>query len=284
LLIAVGAFGASVNAASGRAVMHWFPRHERGLALGIRQANVPLGGLVAALSLPPLADATGVRGAFIALAASCALGAVLGAAFLRDAPPQEAGPLSQPLRSSAVWRVSSASGLIAIGQTATMSFTVLFLHNARGFSAGAAAAVLACEQVLGASFRVVAGHWSDRVDARAWPIRRLALAIAGTLALVALLADAPSWIVVCALVAAGGIGLSWNGLAFTLTAEIAGARASGAAIGLQQTVLGLAGIVAPIGIAAVVSAGSWRLAFLGAAVFPLLGWLALRPLAEPSTF
>src|SRR5262249_11553774 len=43
LLIAAGAFGASVNAASGRAVMQWFPRSERRLALGIRQADVPVG-------------------------------------------------------------------------------------------------------------------------------------------------------------------------------------------------------------------------------------------------
>src|SRR5262249_13672951 len=32
LLVAAGACGASVNAASGRAVMQWFPRSERGLA------------------------------------------------------------------------------------------------------------------------------------------------------------------------------------------------------------------------------------------------------------
>src|SRR3954466_2604932 len=33
----VGAAGASVNAASGRAVMGWFGVHERGLAMGARQ-------------------------------------------------------------------------------------------------------------------------------------------------------------------------------------------------------------------------------------------------------
>jgi len=37
VLVAVGALGASVNAASGRAIMAWFPASELGLALGIRQ-------------------------------------------------------------------------------------------------------------------------------------------------------------------------------------------------------------------------------------------------------
>ena len=43
--------------------------------------------------------------------------------------------------------------------------------------------------------------------------------------------------------------------------------------------LGIAGIAAPIGFAALVSATSWRTAFLVAGVFPLLGWGVFRPLA-----
>ena len=128
--------------------------------------------------------------------------------------------------------------------------------------------------------RVVAGLWSDRVGARISPLRSLALAIAATLALFAALTGAPSWALVPALVVAGALGLSWNGLSFTAAAEIAGAGAAGAAIGLQQTALGIAGIVAPIGFAAAVSASSWQTAFFAAGLFPLAAWAALRPLAE----
>src|ERR1051325_6103602 len=49
-----GAAGASVNAASGRAVMQWFPAAERGFALGVRQTAIPLGGLISDLALPAL--------------------------------------------------------------------------------------------------------------------------------------------------------------------------------------------------------------------------------------
>ena len=45
--------------------------------------------------------------------------------------------------------------------------------------------------------------------------------------------------------------MSWNGLSFTAAAEAAGPRRSGAAIGFQQTVLGVGGIVIPIAFAAV---------------------------------
>src|SRR5699024_12031482 len=41
---------ASVNSASGRVVMGWFPRHRRGLAMGIRQMSQPLGTSIAAVT------------------------------------------------------------------------------------------------------------------------------------------------------------------------------------------------------------------------------------------
>ena len=281
LLVAAGAFGASVNAASGRAVMHWFPRAERGLALGIRQANVPIGGLFAALALPALASWKGLGAAFVALAVALAFGALAGLVLLRD-PVSAVAPRrvpSRPLRDGSVWRLSWGSGLLMVGQMATMSFTVIFLHAARGFSPGAAAAVLAAQQVLGAALRVLAGLWSDRLGVRIAPMRRLAIAISTTLFLVSLLSAGSRWLLVPALVIAGGVGLSWNGLSFTAAAEIAGATASGAAIGLQQTVLGICGIVIPIGFSTAVSHSSWRVAFIAAALFPLLGWALLRPLA-----
>ena len=134
--------------------------------------------------------------------------------------------------------------------------------------------------MLGAGFRVLAGHWSDRLGTRIVPLRRLALGVTAALVLVAAVADAPAWVLVPVLITAGGVGLSWNGLSFTAAAEIAGTRASGAALGLQQTILGIGGIFAPIGFAAVVSAASWRVAFLAAGVFPVLGWATLRPLAR----
>jgi MFS family permease len=172
--------------------------------------------------------------------------------------------------------------MIIVGQTATMSFTVLYLSESRSFSTGAAALVLAASQAFGGILRILAGHWSDRRGTRTVPLCRLALAVSVTLAIVAALTHAPRSILVPALVAAGAIGLSWNGLSFVAAAEVAGAKASGAAIGLQQTLLGIASIVTPIGFAALVSSASWRVAFLSAGLFPLLGWALIHPLAVES--
>ncbi len=285
LLVASGALSASVNAASGRAVMHWFDPTERGLALGIRQTNVPLAGLVAALTLPALAAAAGLGWTYVILAAACAAGALAGAMLLRTPPgsqlPTGSRPHpARPLRTTAIWMVSAGSGLLVMGQTATMSFTVLFLNEGRGFSTGAAALVLAASQVVGGTLRILVGLWSDRLGTRIVPLCRLALAVSASLAVVGVVARSSAWVVVPVLAIAGAIGLSWNGLSFVAVAEIAGTAASGAALGLQQTVLGVGGIIAPITFAALVAGTSWQLAFLLAALLPLGGWALIRPLAS----
>jgi hypothetical protein len=76
------------------------------------------------------------------------------------------------------------------------------------------------------------------------------------------------------------LGLAWNGLAFTAAAEAAGPARSGAALGFQQTALGVMVAVVPPAFAAVVAASSWRVAFALAAVGPLLGIVALRRVPE----
>ena len=87
-LFVAGATGASVNAASGRAVMGWFPLRERGLALGVRQTAIPIGGATAAAGLPWLGSAGGTRLAFLVLGCVCALGALVAATFIRESPSE----------------------------------------------------------------------------------------------------------------------------------------------------------------------------------------------------
>ena len=86
------------------------------------------------------------------------------------------------------------------------------------------------------------------------------------------------WLLVPAVALAGGLSMAWNGLSFTVAAELAGATRSGAAIGFQQSVLSGLGVLAPVLFAATVSSASWSAAFLFAALLTMVGWWALRPL------
>jgi sugar phosphate permease len=281
-LTVVGALGSGVNAASGRAVMAWFGAEERGLALGIRQMAVPLGGAVAAVALPLLNDHISLHAAFNGLAVGCLVAAVVGALLIRTEPAQEEdhSVLARPLRDPRVWRICIASTFYVTTQISLIGFFVLFLHEQRGASTAVAVGALAGTQVLGGIARIAVGRLSDRLRLRIVPLRWIALGLAASVAAAAALADAPLWVVTTALVVAGTLALAWNGLAFTATAEAAGRARSGAALGLQQTFLSAGAIVAPIAFASVVHQFSWRTAFVLAAASPLVGYALLSPLAE----
>ena len=63
---------------------------------------------------------------------------------------------------------------------------------------------------------------------------------------------------------------------FTATAETAEADRTGSALGLQQTVLGVAATGSPIVFAAIVAHGSWPAGFAFAALCPLSAIALLR--------
>lgn len=282
MLALAGALSASAAAASGRAVIGWFARTERGLALGIRQMSVPLGGAVAALSLPLLVSLGGLQAAFLGLAAAAALAALAAALWIREPPPPPANrPVIDsppPLRDGRVWRLSIGSALLVCAQVSITSFAVLFLHDHRGVAAGAAAGALAAIQVGGALARLVAGRRSDLAGRRIAPMKRIALATAFAVVGIAAAVDAPLPVLLTVLIAAGMLAMSWNGLSFTAAAEIAGRDRAGTAMGLQQTVMRGLSAGTGVGFGALVAATSWPVGFALLAALPLAGWWVLRPL------
>ena len=281
-LTAAGAFGACVQAASGRAVMAWFDASERGLALGIRQTAVVAGGALAAVILPAVAEAGGVRAALFALAI-WALAAALASAFGLREPPERAAATGlrarDTLRDPRLLRLCFGSALLVVPQVSVLGFAVLFLHDERGLSTGGAAAVLAVMQVLGGVLRIASGRWSDRIGARVAPLVRLGFALAFGVAVSAALLDAPLAILIPALVAAGSLSSGWNGLSFTAAAELAGEARAGAALGLQQASLALAAAVTPVLFAALVEQSTWWVGFAFASAAALLGTASLLALA-----
>jgi sugar phosphate permease len=197
LLAVAGGMGASVNAASGRAVMHWFPARERGLALGLRQTAIPIGGALAAVTLPAVNGAGGLKASFIFMGAVCLASAGVAAAAIRETPgsvPELAAEdVEWTLRDSRLWVLSTGSGLYLFAQISLTAFLVLFLHDVHGLSAGAAAAVLAVLQVGAVVTRISAGRISDAMQARIRPLRWIGLASCAGVLLTAVVTTAPTW-------------------------------------------------------------------------------------------
>ncbi|MGE5636164.1 MAG: MFS transporter, partial [Nocardioidaceae bacterium] len=277
-----GLLGSCAVTGSGRAVIGWFPRAERGVALGLRQTAVPVGAAVASLSLPALAAALSLDAALLALAGAMLLAALAAAVWLREPPERRsaAPPAPPPTRDPRNWRLSLASALMIVGQVGVTSLLVLFLADEHGWRPARAALVLGAVQLGGAVARIAAGRWSDRRDERIEPLRRLAAASGALLLAAAALAGAPTALLVPVLALGGVLAMSWNGLSFTAAAEMSGRAQAGRAIGLQNTALRAASATVPVGLGALASAWSWAAAFAVMGVAALTGRALLRPLVD----
>jgi MFS family permease len=167
---------------------------------------------------------------------------------------------------------------LVAAQAAVIGFVPLFLHEARGVSEVAAGLALGGIQVVGIVLRVAAGLWSDRLGRRLEPLRRAAAAVALAWLLTPLLFGFPLAVLLPALVVAGSVAFSWNGLSFNAAAEYGERGRAGTAIALQQTALfASAALVAPA-FGWLVSMTSWQAAYLGVALGPVAAWWLLRPL------
>jgi len=285
-LVLAGAAGGSVYAASGRLILGWFARSERGLAMGIRQSAQPLGVAVAAVTLPTLGS-HGRAAALLFLGLFCVGAAALVAVAVRDpARPQQSAQAAaqararRPYRSPVLWRIHAASALLVVPQFTVSTFALVFLVDARGWQAPAAGRLLAVAQLLGAASRPGAGYWSDRTGSRLTPMRILAVATAVIMAALAACAAAGSALAIPALLVAGVVAVSTNGLAFTAVAEYAGPSWAGRALGIQNTGQNAFAAATPPLLAVAIGAHGYGASFAVVAAFPLLAALFVPVSAE----
>jgi MFS family permease len=286
-LLAGGMAAASTNSASGRVVVGWFPPHQRGFAMGIRQMAQPLGVGVAALTIPPLSAGYGI-GAALALPAAVTAVMALACAVAVVDPPRpsradaSAAVLANPYRgSSLLWRIHAVSVLLVVPQFVVWTYGLVWLISDRGWSATSAGALITAAQILGALGRMAAGGWSDRVGSRMRPLRSVAVAAVTVMLVLALTDWLDSPLAVTALVVASVVSVADNGLAFTAVAEIGGPFWGGRAMGAQNTAQFLAAAVVPPVVGALIGAVGYPLAFALTAVLPAVA-VPLVPVEQES--
>ncbi|WP_062241569.1 MFS transporter [Brevibacterium epidermidis] len=308
VIAASGAAAASVNSASGRVVMGWFPRHRRGLAMGIRQMSQPLGTSVAAVTIPAIAAAGGFPAYLWFVAAVTGLLALICFALVRNPPEQsptraevddldratdpttsriggtEPGSTSagegksgaasaiNPYRSdSFLWRIHAVSALLVVPQFAFSTYGLVWLIVVQGIGAGAAGAIVAIAQIVGAVGRMVVGALSDRTGSRVGLMRIVAVAAVIFVVAIAILSltELPA-VAAVVFILASAVSVADNGLAFASVAEAAGPRWSGKALGAQNTGQFVMSALLGPGFGALVTAFGYPLSFGLIAIAPLL--------------
>lgn len=250
-LLIGGMASASANVATGRIVIGWAPTRRRGLVMGIRQMAVPLGAMVAATTVPPLAQGYGVSGAMLLPALAC--GVVLPWSIfglrnpshttLKNAQGKLQAPTNPYKTSGYLQRIHAGSAVLAVPQFALQIFGLVWLMEGAGWSAAAAGATVGLAQFLGALGRVAVGAWSDSLG-RMRIIRLVSLSGVVILPMLGL-CSYMQWnaLAVCLFIFATCLSVADNGPAFTAVAEHAGPFWSGRSLGLQNTTQHFAGFL-----------------------------------------
>ncbi|WP_037593939.1 MFS transporter [Sporolactobacillus laevolacticus] len=85
-LLVAGMFYSTAQPGGSKVVIKWFPREIRGLAMGIRQAGIPIGGGLGGLIIPPISVMYGWPSAVFVISGLCAGAGILFLIFYKEPP------------------------------------------------------------------------------------------------------------------------------------------------------------------------------------------------------
>ncbi|WP_461299860.1 MFS transporter [Bacillus sp. F9_6S_D1_P_5] len=89
VLLLVGMFYSVSQPGGSKVILKWFPKENRGLAMGIRQAGIPIGGALAGVLIPFFTIQYNVTYAINSMAYICIIGGLLFFMFYKEPYVQE---------------------------------------------------------------------------------------------------------------------------------------------------------------------------------------------------
>ncbi len=293
LLIGLG-YGPSSPA--GNDILHrTAPPSRRAMIFSIKQAGVPVGGIVAGVALAPIAETFGWRisllaaGAFVLVVILCVqpMRAGLDADRKRDqslalrtlfSPANLMSSLKALTASRTLLRLGAAGACMAVGQGVWFAYLMTFAVSGLGYSLSAAGVVFAIMQAASVIGRVLLGWVADRFGQ---PRRLLALiGLASGLTSLTMAFVGPGWSypALCLLAAVAGITVSsWNGVQLSEIARASPAHLVREASAGATLIIFLGYVFSPAVFALVLAAtGRFDLGFLLAACFGIACLVIMR--------
>ena len=293
LLIGLG-YGPSSPA--GNDILHrTAPPSRRAMIFSIKQAGVPVGGIVAGVALAPIAETFGWRisllaaGAFVLLVILCVqpMRAALDADRKRDqslalrtlfSPANLMSSLSALAASATLLRLGAAGACMAVGQGVWFAYLMTFAVSGLGYSLSAAGVVFAIMQATSVIGRILLGWIADRFGQ---PRRLLALiGLASGLTSLTMAFVGPGWSypALCLLAAVAGITVSsWNGVQLSEIARAAPPHLVREASAGATLIIFLGYVFSPVVFALLLATtGRFDLGFLLAACFGIACLVIMR--------
>lgn len=259
-LFGAGVFAASVSPAGIKLLMGAYPASKHGLVVGMRQTAIPVGGAIAAFTLPALALAVDWRFAVACAGLAvlvCSVPVVLSAPRRqRRAAPQERPraarkPLGSGIRRFAtrgIGRVTVWGMVLVAAQYGVVTYGIILIEDRFGLGVAFGALVVGLAQLAGASGRVGWVILGERVFGgrpQATMLALTLLGVAGVTTIVALPASAGPVPVAVAFVLTGMAVTGWPGLYVAFVSTRAPRAHVGATVGYGFAFINLAALAGP---------------------------------------
>ncbi len=256
------------------------------MIMSLRQIGVPLGGVLAALTLPPLVFHLGWRGAL--LAETLPVVALIVAMELpRKTWDQDLDrkryPLAQTvvrpfvlLKDRRIRRLSASAFIFSGLQLCFVSFMTVQLTTVVHIDLISAGRILAIYQIAGSVTRPIWGWVCDRFLTPSKTLALLGLGMAAAAALTGQFGPGwPAWTIVLVTLMAGCTAGGYTGIAYAEYASLGGARRT-EATGLGTALMFAGGMLMPTAFATAITAtGNYGLTYGAAAVLALVGGIML---------
>ena len=239
------------------------PTHRRGVALGVKQAAIPVSTALAGLSLPLIGESIGWRWAYVF---AIALALVAMVVIPHVEPPAKRQTLKQSRSfspSRALRLVTIASGFGAAAVSSIGAFLVRSAQDA-GFSVSGAGYLQVAGSVALISTRVGWGALMDRIDVSRFGFSTVLMVVGGFG--FPLLATGNHSLMVAGAVLAYGAAWSWPGVVHLGTVEHH-PHATGAASGIVQAGMFTGAMTGPVMFGIIADHASFGWAWMLSAVF-----------------
>jgi len=277
--VLIGVGYALNNPSSSHILSRLAPARRRNLIFSVKQAGVPVGGMLAALILPPLAERIGWQAA---LAVFAVPGLVLALLYQGVRPSWDTDRDASVPVGRGIWRgqrivlgdpalrtLALLGLLYAALQLSVSTFTVAMLVGQFGWSPLSAASVAAGLQLSGAVGRIAWGLIADRLGSGFLVLALIGVLTALALLLLPLTGQMPA-LGIAALWLAGFTGNGWNGVLLARTAEASPGKGTLTGEVLTYTFIGV--MIGPAAFSALYEAsGSFTATFRLFALLGLIG-------------
>jgi MFS family permease len=299
VLAGVG-YGPSAPAASD-VLLRLSPARHRSLIFSLKQAGVPLGGVLSGLTLPALYAATGLSVTMVVVALIPFVTILIAqpvrhevdaerdrtqstAISLLLSPANILAPFRVMGSSAMLPRLTLAGAFLACGQGALFAFLVTYLNDGLGLDLVTSGGVFAMTQLTGIPGRIGLGWLADRRGSGLPVLRLLSLLSAATIAIYAVTPQWPVFALILLSAVAGVTVSSWNGIQLAEVAREAPKGRVGETTSGATLVIFLGYVFGPalFGLLLAVT-GGYRVPFLVTAALSCAAALTLAPRGSPSS-